>query len=173
MPCRFRAQNLMRRFLVFMQWLLFLIPLGLLGCALPVDRTESEEAPKLLAKIERGPCYGACPIFSLAIYFDGTAVFHGTRNTKVMGERVFTLTDNQLSGIRAAFTQKGFLIMNNNCCDCYEITDASSTIITYQGNGPFKQIEHYHGCNNWWSQKLSELEALVLEVTGVDKLVEE
>ena len=138
----------MRRFLVFMQWLLFLIPLGLLGCALPVDKTEFEGAPKLLAKIERSPCYGSCPVFSLAIYFDGTTVFHGERNTKVTGERVFALTDDQLSGVKAAFTKKGFLIMNNNCCDCYEISDAPSTVITYQGNGPFKQIEHYHGCDS-------------------------
>ena len=82
-------------------------------------------------------------------------------------------SDNQLSGIRAAFTQKGFLIMNNNCCDCYEITDSPSTVITYQGNGPFKQIEHYYGCDNLSSRKLTELETIVLEVTGVDKLVEE
>ena len=163
----------MKRFLVFIQWLLFLIPLGLLGCVFAVDKTESEDVPKLLAKIERSPCYGSCPVFSLAIYFDGTTVFHGARHTKVTGERVFALTDDQLSSVKAAFTKKGFLIMNNNCCDCYEITDASSTIISYQGNGPFKKIEHYHGCNNWWSQKLSELEALVLEVTGVDKLVGE
>ena len=163
----------MRRFLVFLPWLLFLIPLGPLGCAFVVDQTESEKAPKLLAKIERDSCYGACPIFSLSIYFDGTAVFHGTRNTKLTGERVFALTDNQLSDIRAAFTQKGFLIMNSNCCDCYEIADAFSTVITYQGNGPFKQIKHYYGCKNWWSQNLTELEDLVLELTGVDKLVDE
>ena len=150
-----------------------MIPLGLLGCALGVDKTASEETPKLLAKIERGPCYGACPVFSLTIYFDGTAVFHGTRNTEVTGQRVFPLTDDQLSGIRAAFTQKGFLIMNNNCCDCHEVAGAPSTVITYQGNGPFKQIEHYYGCDNWWGQKLTELEVLVLRITGVDKLLDE
>ena len=162
----------MKRLLILVPWLLFSIPLGLSGCASAVDQTESVESPKLLAKIERGPCYGDCPIFSLAIYFDGTAVFHGTRNTKVLGEKILALTDDQLLDIRAAFTRKGFLIMNNNCCDCYEVSEASSTVITYQGNGPFKQIKHYYGCGNWWSQKLTELEMLVLELTGVDKLVE-
>ena len=83
------------------------------------------------------------------------------------------LTDNQLSGIRAAFTQQNFLIMNNNCCNSYEITDTPSTVVTYQGNGPFKKIEHYYGCDNWSSRKLTEFETVVLEVIGVDKLVEE
>ena len=80
---------------------------------------------------------------------------------------MFSLTEDQLLRIRSAFTRKGFLIMNDQWCECVNVSDASSTRIIYQGNGPNKSINRYHGCFNGWSRNLENLEVEILEITGV------
>ena len=147
------------------------ISLILSSCSFAFRQTENQEEPKLLAKVERSGCYGSCPIYSLTIYFDGTAIYRGEQDTDVTGGKVFSLTKEQLSQIRAEFTRKGFLVINGKCCECIDVTDSPSTVITYQGNGPFKEISYYHGCLNRWSRHLGELEKRILEITGVHEWI--
>ena len=163
----------MKLSLICVRWFLIAIALSLSGCVNMVDQAEPEAPPKLLATIERGYCYGNCPIFSLKIYFDGTAIFWGEQHTAEVGGKTFSLTDEQLSRIRFEFLRKGFLFLSNRCCECRDVTDAPSTLITYRGNGPFKQIKHYHGCSNWASRNLASLEASILELTGANVWVGE
>jgi len=146
---------------------LLLVLVFVCGCSLPVSPLQEPAKSKLLVKMERSGCPGACPIFSLTIFFDGSAIYRGKVHTVVSGEKEFSLTKDQLSRVRSAFTRKGFLIMNDQCCECIDVSGAPSTRITYQGNGPYKSINRYHGCLNGWSHNLENLEAEILEITGV------
>ena len=146
---------------------LLLVVVFVFGCTLPVSPVVGLAKSKLLTKVERSGCLGACPIFSLTVFFDGSAIYWGEEHTVVSGEREFSLTKDQLSRIRSGFTRKGFLIMNDQCCECINASGASSTRIIYQGNGPYKSINRYHGCFNRWSRNLEVLEAEVLEISGV------
>ena len=137
------------------------------GCTLPISPLQAPAKSKLLATVERSGCRGACPIFSLTVFFDGSAIYRGEAHTVVFGEKEFSLTKDQLSQLRSAFTRKGFLIMNGQCCECIDVSGAPSTRIIYQGNGPYKSINRYHGCLNGWSRDLENLEAEILEITGV------
>ena len=144
---------------------LLLVVVFVSGCSLLV----SPQAPvksKLLAKLERSGCSGVCPIFSLTIYFDGSVFYQGEAHTVVAGGKEFSLSNDQLSRVRSAFTRKGFLIMSDQCCECIDVSGAPSTRITYQGNGPYKSINRYHGCLNTWSRNLEILEAEILKITG-------
>ena len=78
-----------------------------------------------------------------------------------------------MTRVRSAFTRKGFLMMNSQCCECIDVSGAPSTRIIYQGNGPYKSINRYHGCLNGWSRNLGILEAEILEITGVSAWVGE
>ena len=152
---------------------LLLVELFISGCSLPVSLPQAPAKLKLLAKIERSGCPGACPVFSLTVFSDGAAIYQGETHTAVSGEKEFSLTKDQLSRVRSAFTRQGFLIMNGQCCECIDVSGAPSTRIIYQGNGPYKSINRYHGCLNGWSRNLGNLEAEILEITGVGALVGE
>ena len=143
------------------------------GCTLPISPLQAPAKSKLLAKVERSGCPGACPVFSFTVFFDGSAIYQGEAHTVVSGEKEFSLTKDQLSRVRSAFTRKGFLIMNDQCCECNDVSSASSTRIIYQGNGPYKSINRYHGCLNGWSRNLESLEMEILEITGVGAWVAE
>ena len=146
--------------------LLLLVVIFVGGCTFPVSPLQAPTESKLLAKMERSGCLGACPIFSLTVFFDGSAIYQGEAHTVVSGGKEFSLTKSQLSRVRSAFTRKGFLIMSDQCCECIDVSGAPSTRITYQGNGPYKSINRYHGCLNGWSRNLENLEAEILKITG-------
>ena len=150
---------------------LLLVVIFVSGCTLPVSPLHAPAKSKLLAKMERSGCPGACPVFSLTVFFDRSAFYQGGAHTVVSGEKEFSLTKDQLSRVRSAFTRKGFLIMNGQCCECIDVSGAPSTRIIYQGNGPYKSINRYHGCLNGWSRNLGNLEAEILEITGVSAWV--
>ena len=162
----------MRRVRIYTRCLFAVIILGLVGCSGKNDPF-AETPPKLLAAIERGYCYGDCQIFSLKIYFDGAVTYWGEQNTEVLGERIFVLTDEQMSQVRSEFLRKGFLFLNSECCKCGDTTGEPSTLITYQGNGPFKQIKYYHNCGNWTTENLASLESSILELTGASAWIGE
>ena len=150
---------------------LLLVAVFVYGCTLSVSPLQPLAKSKLLAKMERSGCPGACPVFSLTVFFDGSAIYQSEAYTVVSGEKEFSLTKEQLSRVRSAFTRKGFLIMNGQCCECIDVSGAPSTRIIYQGNGPYKSINRYHGCLNGWSRNLGNLEAEILEITGVSAWV--
>ena len=145
---------------------LLLVVVFVSGCTLPVSPVQGPAKSKLLTKVERSGCAGACPVFSLTVFFDGSAIYRGEAHTAVSGEKEFSLTKDQLSQVHSAFTRKGFLILNDQCCECIDVSGAPSTRIIYQGNGPYKSIDRYHGCLNGWSRNLENLEAEILKITG-------
>ena len=75
---------------------LLLVVLFASGCTLPVSPVQGLAKSKLLAKVERSGCPGACPVFSLAVFFDGSTTYHGKAHTVVSGEKEFSLTKDQL-----------------------------------------------------------------------------
>jgi hypothetical protein len=160
------------RFYTRVTAVLLLVVIFVSGCVFLVSPGQAPAESKLLVRIERSGCLGACPVFSLTVFFDGSVRYLGEEHAAVSGERKFSLTNNQLSQIRSAFTRKGFLILNDQCCECIDVRGAPTTRIIYQGNGPYKSINRYHGCLNGWSRNLENLEAEVLEITGVDLWVE-
>jgi hypothetical protein len=148
-----------------------LVVLFISGCALQISPPQAPEKSELFLKFERSGCQGICPIFSFTVLFDGSGTFQGDHHTLVSGVKEFSLTKDQLSRIQSAFTRKGFLVMNDQCCECINVNGTSSTRIIYQGNGPYKAINRYHGCLNRWSRNLEHLEADILEITGVREWV--
>ncbi|MDN7131131.1 DUF6438 domain-containing protein [Halomonas sp. MC140] len=55
------------------------------GCA----QHQAASSPDALAEIryQVGPCYGTCPVYSVAVEADGTTRFTGERHTAIEGER--------------------------------------------------------------------------------------
>ncbi len=145
----------------------------IVGCTLFPAQKESVENSKVLLEIERSGCNGNCPVFSLKVLFDGSTIYIGEKFTSLVGVREFQLTSDQIAWIRSAFTRKGFIFLNDQCCGCVELKNKSSTRIVYQGNGPYKSITRYHGCLNQLSHNLKQLESEVLGITGVDRWIDD
>jgi Domain of unknown function (DUF6438) len=100
----------------------------------------------LLASIDRGGCYGTCPIYTFTVYRDGAFEYFGkdfvVKKDNVSG----TLTDQQLDALDKLFTDNQYLSLADSY-EHYDVTDASSVTTSYRPPGATKTktIAHYHG----------------------------
>ncbi len=57
-----------------------------------LPKTSSE---KLVFKIERTPCFGRCPVYTIELLSNKTIVYNGIKNVEQLGEKVVRLSDIQ------------------------------------------------------------------------------
>lgn len=78
--------------------------LALAGCARGGDGPRPMPIESDSISYQTGPCFGACPVYSVTVRPDGTGVFNGIQHTKVSGERSFKLSPAQYQAFAAALS---------------------------------------------------------------------
>lgn len=129
---------------------LIAIAMVALSCAPRAERNDIAATDYI--QLERTPCFGSCPVYSLRIKGDGETEFTGTANVKVMG----TLHSHvSLDSVRLLFDraeQMHFFELN----DGYEsvkindsviemVTDLPGRRITLSHAGRTKSVYDYYG----------------------------
>jgi hypothetical protein len=100
----------------------------------------------LLASIDRSPCYGTCPVYTVTVYRDGKVEYVGTDYVKTKGKAAGTITADQVAALDKLFTDDHYLAYK----DSYEhvdMTDTSSARTSYLPLGATtpKVVGHYYG----------------------------
>jgi len=94
--------------------------------------------------LERGMCFGTCPVYSVTLTENGTVQWVGKQFVEVTGEATDHIDPAQVMNLSDTITAAGFFEMNNTYIG-YDITDMPSVILTVRNNTTTKRIEHYHG----------------------------
>lgn len=94
--------------------------------------------------LERGMCYGYCPVYTLTLFQNGSVIYDGGMYVKEIGIRNGTINTSAYEDLIKRAEEGGFFGMNNEYTSA-EITDMPSATITIKWNGIKKQVEHYHG----------------------------
>lgn len=115
--------------------------------------------------LERGMCFGTCPVYSLTLSGDGTVMYHGQMYVKEIGVRNGTINASVFSGLVDQFEKAGFYRMKNGYTS-YDITDMPSATLTLQEGNRTKRVEHYYGDLNA-PKILTKLEDLVDQAVNV------
>ena len=55
------------------------------------------ESKDLIISLQRGACYGTCPIYKIEVYSDGSGVYTGTQFVENIGIRIFNLSETQIN----------------------------------------------------------------------------
>jgi hypothetical protein len=97
------------------------------------------EAPRLVASLERGACLGACPVYKVEAFDDGTVRFVGVRFVGHPGVSSGQLSPAQLADLRAVFARFDFDELKS-----YENTQTSDMPWVTLSNGR-KTVRHYLG----------------------------
>ncbi|MFN0241646.1 MAG: DUF6438 domain-containing protein [Planctomycetota bacterium] len=102
-----------------------------------------EPAPgsELVITLERTPCFGRCPAYTVAVRGDGTVTYEGRSDVKKLGEATRTVDAERVRGLLAHFAAVDFLALR----DEYKmpVTDLPSTILTLRVNGRAKRVVNY------------------------------
>jgi hypothetical protein len=128
------------------------------GCNLP-HKSRSRE---LIIFLEKTPCMGYCPVYTISLYEDGTVIYAGKKNVNLLGSFKASIPHNRLKHLQDAFLKAGFLEMK----DSYRslLKDLPTTYISFTSQGQTKKIMDYDGA----PEKLKDLEKQVTAL--VDEL---
>lgn len=98
----------------------------------------------LFASIERTPCFGRCPTYTMKIYSDGFVEFNGERDHDMIGLYTTTITQQQMDAILETANDIEFFTFDDKYDDGM-VTDLPSTTTTIVADGKTKSVMRRHG----------------------------
>ncbi|MBI4544537.1 MAG: hypothetical protein HY703_05020 [Gemmatimonadetes bacterium] len=131
---------------------------------------QAAAAESVLITLERGPCLGGCPVYSLAIHADGRVIYQGHSGARVTGTAVEQIAPDQVVSLAEAFRRLDYFSLADRYthgepgCERY-IADLPYVITSLTLGGRSKRVEHDHGCRGA-PAGLAPLEARIDEVAG-------
>ncbi len=128
------------------------------------------DEPNALIQMKRNGCSDEpCPVYSISIFPDGTAIYDGRANVGVIGRRTLKVRASDLCALITALDEMDFLDSAENCCTCIEPTNPSVVTIGYRPGSAAKTVTHDQRCPNA-PRALSLLEHQIDRTTGADRL---
>lgn len=119
-----------------------LIVLGAFSCWSTKNGKNLESLTKVI-EMEKGPCFGRCPVFKLTIYDNGLASYEGERFTDRLGTYVKNVPSNRYKQLLQAFKEANLWQYK----DIYRgrVPDLQTVTITYHEGAESKSIKGKDG----------------------------
>jgi hypothetical protein len=125
--------------------------------------------PTFSARLVRGPCYGSCPSYSVAVDPTGAVRFVGERSVTgsgvpCQGERRWKIPANAVSKLEAKIDASGFFGLR----PAYRagITDMPTFAVTVTRRGRTKTVTDYIGLSVGMPQAMVDLENAIDEAAN-------
>jgi hypothetical protein len=125
--------------------------------------------------MQRFPCFGTCPVYSVRIDADGTVTFNGERFVESIGTSTGAIDSSAAVALMESLVEAGIHEMADSYthdakeCGPYH-TDAPRVILTLRTSGRSKTVEHDHGCGDA-PDALRRMQERVDSVAGVARWV--
>lgn len=142
--------------------------------AMACARSPREKAPSAeqgakvtFLKMERGSCYGICPVYALTVYKDGAVDFEGKHHVKVRGRASAHLQQEQMSELARAVKAASF----DSLQPSYErvgVTDRATVVLSIARDDASKTVRHYLGDDSA-PASLVELEDAIERIVQVEQ----
>jgi len=147
--------------------------LALTGCATTSGAAVGGRLESI--SYETGPCFGACPVYTVTVNRDGNGLFEGRRFTAVEGERRFTLTPaqfdafaRQLEPLRPASGEQRY---SGEMCGVMA-TDLPSADVRWRGSdGAEQHLYFYFGCDMERNRAIADRLRAAPDLLPIDALI--
>jgi len=144
------------------------------GDAESVGETASQQEGVRIT-MERLPCFGTCPHYSVTLAGDGTVTWNGVRFVQTVGAATARVEPSVVSRLVETLTDGGWFefeeryVMDAPACGPYH-TDAPRVKATLAANGRSRSIEHDFGCGGA-PEKLRELYDAIDRAAGTQRWI--
>jgi uncharacterized protein DUF6438 len=160
--------------------------LALLGAASPAASGPGAGAPlsdaelrEVVITLERGMCYGECPVYKIRITGDGRISYQGEMFVEAQGNRTRRIPLAEVRDLVATFEKVGYFSIGqdytyNNCqrdrCKRGYMSDASSAVTSITLRGKTHRVAHDFGCG-CAPAALFDVEAAIDKASQADRWV--
>ncbi len=117
---------------------------------------QPEKNGKVILRMERTPCFGACPVFTATLYENGLLLYNGKRFTHSIGCHYAIVSKSEIKKVRTWMEDDGIFLMKDKYPEeDVAPTDLSSCILYYSNGKKEKNITD----RSWGTpEALTELE---------------
>lgn len=152
-------------------WLMAALAVGLAaaGCSRTGD---TDEAPRRAVTIamERGPCFGRCPVYRVEVNDSGKVVYEGRGFVAERGRQEATIPAADVQALAKEIEAAGFFELRDNYPP--EATDHATVVTTVTIDGRSKRVEHSLDSRTA-PRQLEDLYRRIDEVAGVKQWIGE
>lgn len=149
----------------------YALGLALLACSgnpTPEDAAPAGHTPAIT--LERGACFGRCPVYELAISSSGVVRYLGKANVDHIGLAEDTIAVARVDSLIREFDRAGYFdladdyVLDAPACGRYS-TDSPSVTTSLAAGSRRKQVRHDYGCSGA-PPVLARLESRIDQVAG-------
>jgi hypothetical protein len=114
------------------------------GCSSKTSATQVEtvSGDSLVAYLERTPCFGRCPYYSIRVYKSGYTVYEGYNDVPNVGKYFTWITSEEVKLIGEKANEIEFFELNDEYRNT-RLTDFPTVYIEVRYRGRVKKITHY------------------------------
>ena len=94
--------------------------------------------------LERGMCFGTCPVYSVSLFGNGTIAWVGEMYVEVIGNMTDSADPAMIKDLYDRLIEGGFLGLEDSYA-FMNITDMPTAKLTVRNGTDVKQVYHYHG----------------------------
>lgn len=134
---------------------------------------ESSTTPTPVITLERTPCFGGCPVYTVSVSSTGGVSYQGRAHVRRLGAANSRIPRQRVDALLDELERAGYFTFANRyaasepACGRYA-TDSPSAISSVTRRGRTKRIEHDYGCDGA-PGALVVLEKRIDEVLGSDQ----
>lgn len=154
---------------------IFGLVLGVAACAprtaaAPADQQLNDAAADPAISLERTPCFGGCPVYTISVSPSGQVTYEGKANVRELGTATGQVPQQRVDALLIELEQAGYFgfasryALSEPACGRY-VTDLPSVISSATLGARTKRIEHDYGCGRA-PAALNVLEKRIDEVLG-------
>jgi hypothetical protein len=135
-----------------------------------VPTPEADSSTTTMVTLERGPCFGTCPVYRVSLDGEGRVDFVGTRFVSREGADTSRVAPDQVGRLVDSLDAAGYFALadqyvpDSPACGRYA-TDAPTVTTSVQSNGRSKTVRHDHGCAGA-PAALAGMERLIDSIAG-------
>ena len=150
---------------------------SLLFLTLTVNAQDKTLPKKDVITLERGACFGTCPIYKVTVASDGTVTFEGFNYTKTKGKATVRIKRKDFQRLVKEFEKIKYFSLDDKYVPGEPNCGPSATDMPYvkssiQLKGKTKSISHYQGCfGSEVVRALFALDRRIDEVAGTAKWI--
>ena len=116
----------------------------------------------VILEIETTSCYGTCPVYTMQIYSNGSAILLGKEHMRNIGKFSSNIEKERLNKLIKSFEASSFFEFNNAYNSKFK--DLPTKYISYHKDGLTKKILAYDNIPKELQKLIVQLEALVKEL---------
>lgn len=133
-------------------WLMLALPALFSGCAADGGPAAPEALPAFeAARLQRGPCFGRCPVYSVSVNRAGEVSYHGVRDVAETGEREGEADQQALAELWRLLELRGFMRLPDyvpGTPQCGRVaTDMPTLVLAARRDGREHVMRYYTGCS--------------------------